>query len=74
MEFLAAVLRADGKQMLSLGGEWPRVESLCRDHQLLGKCHQRWLVRSRSTGPPAGAARGVSNLADATAVSARIHP
>ena len=36
MEFLAAVLRADGKQMLSLGGEWPRVESLCRDHQLLG--------------------------------------
>jgi hypothetical protein len=22
--------------MLSLGGEWPRVESLCRDHQLLG--------------------------------------
>ena len=37
MEFLAAVLRADGKQMLSLGGEWPRVESLCWDHQLLGK-------------------------------------
>jgi predicted nucleic acid-binding protein len=35
-EFLAAVLRADGVEMLTLGGEWPLLEAICRDHQLLG--------------------------------------
>ena len=35
-EFLAAVLRADGVEMLTLGGEWPLLEAMCRDHQLLG--------------------------------------
>ena len=35
-EFLAALLRADGVEMVPLGGEWPLLEPLCRDHQLVG--------------------------------------
>lgn len=30
-EFLAAVLRADGVEMLTLGGEWPLLEAMCRE-------------------------------------------
>ena len=34
--FLAALLSADGVTMAPLGGEWPLLESLCREHGLSG--------------------------------------
>jgi toxin-antitoxin system PIN domain toxin len=35
-EFLTALLAMEGVQLLSLSGEWPLLESLCREHQLVG--------------------------------------
>jgi toxin-antitoxin system PIN domain toxin len=35
-EFLAAVLAVDGVALLPLSGEWPLLEPLCRQHQLVG--------------------------------------
>ena len=35
-EFLAALLSADGAELLTLGGEWPLLEPLCRQHHLVG--------------------------------------
>ena len=35
-EFLAAVLAADGVELLTLGSEWPLLEPLYRQHQLVG--------------------------------------
>lgn len=34
--FLTALLSAEGVSMAPLGGEWPLLESLCRQHQLVG--------------------------------------
>jgi predicted nucleic acid-binding protein len=35
-DFLAALLSGDGVELLTLGGEWPLLEPLCRQHQLVG--------------------------------------
>jgi predicted nucleic acid-binding protein len=35
-EFLAALLAQDGVELLHLGGEWPLLEALWRQHQLTG--------------------------------------
>ncbi len=34
--FLAALLSADGVELLPLGGEWPLLEPLCLQHGLVG--------------------------------------
>ena len=35
-EFLAALLAVEGVVLLPLSGEWPLLEPLCRQHQLVG--------------------------------------
>ncbi|MCS5698908.1 hypothetical protein NZK32_07620 [Cyanobium sp. FGCU-52] len=35
-EFLGALLAVDGVQLMALSGEWPLLEPLCREHQLVG--------------------------------------
>ena len=35
-EFLGALLAVEGVQLLPLSGEWPLLEPLCREHQLVG--------------------------------------
>lgn len=35
-EFLGALLAVEGVQLLALSGEWPLLEPLCREHQLVG--------------------------------------
>lgn len=35
-DFLAAVLSSEGVELLTLGSEWPLLEPLCRQHQLVG--------------------------------------
>jgi predicted nucleic acid-binding protein len=35
-EFLGAVLAAEGVELLTLGSEWPLLDPLCRQHQLVG--------------------------------------
>jgi toxin-antitoxin system PIN domain toxin len=36
IDFLTALLNADGVELVRLGGEWPLLEPLCRQHQLMG--------------------------------------
>jgi toxin-antitoxin system PIN domain toxin len=35
-DFLAALLAVAGVELLPLAGEWPLLEPLCREHQLVG--------------------------------------
>jgi len=35
-DFLSAVLSSEGVDVLPLGAEWPLLESLCRQHHLVG--------------------------------------
>jgi predicted nucleic acid-binding protein len=35
-DVLAALLSAEGVELLPLGPEWPLLESLCREHHLVG--------------------------------------
>jgi toxin-antitoxin system PIN domain toxin len=35
-EFLAALLAAEGVEWLGLGSEWPLLDTLCRQHKLVG--------------------------------------
>lgn len=35
-EFLAALLAREGVELLRLGREWPLLETLCRQHRLVG--------------------------------------
>lgn len=36
IDFLTALLNADGVERVRLGDEWPLLEPLCRQHQLMG--------------------------------------
>jgi predicted nucleic acid-binding protein len=36
IDFLTALLNADGVELVRLGDEWPLLEPLCRQHQLMG--------------------------------------
>ena len=35
-EFLGALLAVEGVHLVALSGEWPLLEPLCREHQLVG--------------------------------------
>ena len=44
---MAALLSGDGVELLPLGSEWPLLEPLCRQHQLVGNAiSDSWIVAS----------------------------
>ena len=53
--FLAALLSADGVELLPLGGEWPLLEPLCLQHALVGNAiADGWIAAAGLAAPPLG--------------------